>query len=169
MVRTITSHPSGRNYGLAVPAHADKSKQGLLFLLSSLEQERACSTQVSRGVESYFPALVVPRKLGSCVILAETRSLLWEVSEAAGKLCLWMGGCQGTRRGTSHSCRVWTIVCSPHNKKNVQRTWICFCKEKKEWLYWLNTQNTPGRKAWFHCTPHSPASFESSYQCWLVI
>lgn len=41
MVRTITSHPSGRNYGLAVPAHADKSKQGLLFLLSSLEQERA--------------------------------------------------------------------------------------------------------------------------------
>lgn len=36
---------------------------------------------------SYF-SCVAARRLGSCVILAETRSPLWEVPEAAGKLCL---------------------------------------------------------------------------------
>lgn len=148
MVRTITSHPSGRNCGLAVPAHADKSQQGLLFLLSSLEQERACSTQVSRGVESYSPPPLL-------FLVSSVAVSFWQrLAASCGKSQRLLVNCVyewvAVRELAENLPQLQSLDHSllSTQQKNVQRIQICFHKEKKkEGLYWLNTQNMPGRKA----------------------
>lgn len=88
-----------------------KVKKSVLPFLSTLQQEQTCLTRasVSRKVELFFLCCCSYRP-GSCVILAGTRSPLWEVPEAAGKPCLWMDCCHWFNTESSQSCTVYSII-----------------------------------------------------------
>lgn len=109
-----------------VLAHTDERSEVFCFSRrpwnKSKHAEQECPFQEKLSCFS----CVVARKPGSFVILADTRSPLWEVPEAAGKLCLWMDCCHSFN---TDSCTGYSTI--HHMFKNLEHMVFKMRLEKK--------------------------------------